>query len=85
MLKELDLMHPLGLEHDRKAPLLPFFTSVKWEHPTKVILVRVSSAVNCKCIQKVLSAAGRVMIFCSQSVLQEESARESARDPIDLT
>ena len=46
MLKELDLRHPLGLEHDRKAPLLPFFTSVKCKHPTKVNLVRVSSALS---------------------------------------
>ena len=56
MLEELDLRHLLGLGRDRKAPLLPFFTSVKWEHPTKVILVRVSSALS-KCIQKVVSVS----------------------------
>ncbi|EIE20036.1 hypothetical protein COCSUDRAFT_58259 [Coccomyxa subellipsoidea C-169] len=47
MMAQLDLRHLLGLAggttygRGRKAPLLPFFTSVKREHPTKVLLVRV--------------------------------------------
>ncbi|BDA51431.1 probable DNA mismatch repair protein MutS at C-terminar half [Coccomyxa sp. Obi] len=47
MMAQLDLRHLLGLASQstygrgKKAPLLPFFTSVKNEHPTKVLLVRV--------------------------------------------
>lgn len=53
MMAQLDLRHLLGLAsgstygRGRKAPLLPFFTSVKREHPTKVLLVRVISAFYC--------------------------------------
>lgn len=62
MMAQLDLRHLLGLGQGttygrgRKAPLLPFFTSVKREHPTKVLLVRVRPSCG-------LSTAHRTSIF----------------------
>jgi hypothetical protein len=46
MMAQLDLQNPLGLSSatrktNSKPPLLQFFLSVKREHPTKVLLVRV--------------------------------------------
>ena len=52
MMAQLDLRHLLGLVggttygRGRKAPLLPLFTSVKREHPTKVLLVRVRPSLD---------------------------------------
>ena len=49
-IKNLDMTNPLGIKHSlgqrrgakySKAPLYPFFLSVKKDHPTKVLLVRV--------------------------------------------
>lgn len=48
MMAQLDLSNLLGLDGGstygrtrKKAPLVPFFTQVKRQHPTKVLLVRV--------------------------------------------
>lgn len=51
LIRNLDMTNPLGIKHSlgqrrgakySKAPLYPFFLSVKKDHPTKVLLVRVS-------------------------------------------
>ncbi len=53
MMANLDLRHCMGIPGSStrgrkgKAPLLPFYESIKHEHPTKVVLVRVSSFVHC--------------------------------------
>ena len=52
LIKNLDMTNPLGISHSvaqrrnakySKAPLYPFFLDIKRLHPTKVLLVRVSS------------------------------------------
>lgn len=51
MMAQLDLRYWLGIPQktkigqSKKAPLMPFFLSVKKEHPTKVLLVRVRTPV----------------------------------------
>ena len=51
LIENLDMTNPLGIKHSlgqrrgarySKAPLYSFFLEVKQQHPTKVLLVRVS-------------------------------------------
>ena len=54
MIANLDLQHLLGIPksstqgRNRKLPFQPFYEEVKKKHPTKVLLVRVSSAYTCR-------------------------------------